>query len=245
MKLQGKVAIITGSARGIGKATALLFAKEGAKLVINSKSSRKEGEEVVAAIERGGGEAIYIEADISNEEEVKSLFEKTLNRFGKLDILVNNAGIHNPKNFLELTAKDWEKTFRVNVIGLFLCTKEAAQIMLKQRKGSIVNISSVRGLPHAGRPGNLDYSASKAAVINITKTMAKALAPDVRINAVAPGPADTRINNWKPEDMKYTYLGRLIKPEEIAKAVLFLASDESTVITGEVLVIDGGYSLKH
>jgi 3-oxoacyl-[acyl-carrier protein] reductase len=244
MRLKDKVAIVTGSAKGIGRATALAFAKEGAKLVINARSSVEEGEKVVKEIKKLGSEAVFIQADISKPKDISNLFEKTLGVYNRVDILVNNAGVHHPKNYTELTFEDWEKIFHTNVIGLFLCCQQAARIMLKQKKGKIINIASIRGLGHSARPGNVDYSASKAAVINITKSLAKALAPQINVNAVAPGPTNTQLNKWTEKDLRYSYLGRLIQPEEIAKTILFLASSDADIITGEILVVDGGYNLK-
>lgn len=244
MKLKDKVAIITGSTKGMGKATALMFAKEGAKVVINSRSEEKE-DSVRKLIEKDGGSAIFVQADISNPKDVKDLFQETVDTYGTVDILVNNAGIHNPKKFFDLTKEDWEKVLSVNLIGLFLCSQQAAKIMIDHKCGRIINTASVRGLPHCGRPGNIDYSASKAGVINFTKSLAKKLAPNIQVNAVAPGPTDTEMNNWTKKDLKFTYAGRLLQPEEIAKAIFFLASDAPSSLTGEVIVVDGGYSLKN
>ncbi|MGB6882260.1 MAG: 3-oxoacyl-ACP reductase family protein [Microgenomates group bacterium] len=243
MKLKDKVVIITGSTKGMGKATALLFAKEGAKVVINSRSEEKR-ESVREEIEKNGGVSIFVKADISIPEDVNHLFKEATDAFGTVDILVNNAGVHNPKDFFELTKEDWEKVFQVNLIGTFLCSQAAAKVMLDHKSGRIINISSVRGLPHCGRPGNIDYSASKAGVINFTKSLAKKLAPNIQVNAIAPGPTDTPMNTWRKEDLKHTYLGRLMQPEEVAKVILFLAADAPSSLTGEVIVVDGGYSLK-
>ncbi len=243
MKLKDKVAIITGSTKGMGKATALMFAKEGAKVVINSRSPEKE-DSVRKDIEKDGGSAIFIQADISNPEDVNKLFKETVDTYGTVDILVNNAGVHHPKDFFDLTKEDWDKVLSVNLVGLFLCSQKAAKIMMDHKSGRIINTASVRGLPHCGRPGNIDYSASKAGVINFTKSLAKQLAPNIQVNAVAPGPTDTEMNNWKKEDLKHTYIGRLLQPEEIAKAIFFLATDAPVSLTGEVIVVDGGYSLK-
>ncbi|MGB6839344.1 MAG: SDR family oxidoreductase, partial [Microgenomates group bacterium] len=228
---------------GMGKATALLFAKEGAKVVINSRSEEKR-ESVREEIEKNGGVAIFVKADISIPEDVNHLFKEVTDAFGTVDILVNNAGVHNPKDFFELTKEDWEKVFQVNLIGTFLCSQAAAKVMLDHKSGSIINIASVRGLSHCGRPGNIDYSASKAGVINFTKSLAKKLAPNIQVNAIAPGPTDTPMNTWRKEDLKHTYLGRLMQPEEVAKVILFLAADAPSSLTGEVIVVDGGYSLK-
>jgi 3-oxoacyl-[acyl-carrier protein] reductase len=243
MKLKDKVAIITGSSKGMGEATALLFAKEGAKIVTNSRSEEKE-ESVREEIEKAGGVAIFVKADISVPEDVKRLFKETIDAFGTVDILVNNAGLHNPKDFFELTKENWEKILHVNLIGTFLCSQRAAKIMLDHKSGRIINIASVRGLPHCGRSENIDYSASKAGVINFTKSLAKKLAPNIQVNAIAPGPTDTPMSTWTEADLKNTSLGRLLQPEEIAKVSLFLAAEAPPSLTGEVIVVDGGYNLK-
>ena len=172
------------------------------------------------------------------------MFKETIETYGTVDILVNNAGIHNPKKFFDVTKEDWEKVLSVNLIGMFLCSQRAAKIMMDHKSGRIINTASVRGLPHCGRVGNIDYSASKAGVINFTKSLAKKLAPNIQVNAIAPGPTDTEMNNWTKEDLKHTYIGRLLQPEEIAKVTLFLASEAPSSLTGEVIVVDGGYSLK-
>lgn len=249
MKFKNKVAVITGSSRGIGKATALLFAQKGAKVVVNCRTDRKRGCKVVDEIKKFGHDAVFIQADVSKSEGVKKLFQETIKVFGTVDILVNNAGIIRPKPFLELSAEDLEKTFSTNVIGVFLCAQEAAKIMLKKKQGKIINIASMRGLPHCGREGIMGYSVSKAAVINFTKTLAKELAPHINVNAVAPGFTETEMTkvldeNTRQSVIEDTYLKRFIQPEEIAKAVLYLASDDANAVTGEVLVIDSGYSLK-
>ncbi len=249
MRLKKRVAVITGSARGMGKATALLFAQEGAKVVVNDFVNVKEGKKVVAEIKETGGEAIFVQADISNPKHVKKLFAKVVKVFGTVDILINNAGIKKDQKFLDIKPRDWDNIFSVNMKGTFLCSQAAAKIMLKKKKGKILNISSFRGLPHNGREGDMHYAASKAAVINFTKTLAKELAPKINVNSVAPGPTDTEMaKTWSSKVRKKVmgsiYIKRLMQPKEIAQALLFLASDEANAITGEVLVVDGGSSLK-
>ncbi|MBU4246499.1 MAG: 3-oxoacyl-ACP reductase family protein [Nanoarchaeota archaeon] len=248
-KLEGRVAVITGSSRGIGRAIALEFAKEGAKIIINYIQSKKEAEEVVAEIKKLGSDALAMECDVSDEKQVNELISTAVKKFGKIDILINNAGIVAPKPFQELMAQDWENILRVNLIGTFLCSKAAAPHMLHQKYGKIVNVSSIRGLECCGRAGILDYSASKAGVINFTKTLAKELAPHVNVNSVAPGLTET--DQWKNKDASFvkaetekTLFKRFARPEEIAKAALFLASDDSSYITGDVLIVDGGYHLR-
>ena len=247
-KLDNKVAIVTGSGRGIGKATALLFAKEGAKVVVNYIKSKKEADDVVNQIKKLGSEAIAVQCDVSQENQVKSMVEKTIDKFGRIDILVNNAGIVNEKEALDLSFKDWEKTLHTNLIGTFLVSKFVVPYMKKQKSGKIINIASIRGLDHAGRAGVLDYSASKAGVINLTKTLAKELGPAITVNSVSPGWTKTEMNlglqkDFVKEETKNIPLKRFAEPEEIAKAVLFLASPDADYITGQNLVVDGGRSL--
>lgn len=244
MRLKDKVVVITGSTKGMGKATALLFAKEGAKLVINSRSEEKKEDSVTALIKKLGGDVIFVRADITKPKEVEHLFKETKDAFGTVDVLINNAGVHNPKDFFKLTFEDWEKILHTNLIGTFLCSQKAAKIMLDHKSGRIINIASVRGLPHSGRPENIDYSASKAGVISFTKSLAKLLAPNIQVNAIAPGPTDTPMSTWTEAELKNTYLGRLLQPEEIARVSLFLAAEAPPSLTGEVIVVDGGYNLK-
>jgi len=219
------------------------------KLVVNYSKSKKEADEVVDEIKKLGSEVISIKCDVSKEKEVKEMINESIHRFGRIDILVNNAGIMASKSFPELTFKDWEKTLRVNLIGVFLCSQAVVPYMLKQKYGKIINISSIRGLEHCGRRGISDYNASKAGVINFTKTLAKELAPFINVNSVAPGWVETEMNKkidpgLRENETEKTYLKRFAQPEEIATAILFLASDNASYITGQTLVVDGGYSLK-
>jgi 3-oxoacyl-[acyl-carrier protein] reductase len=248
MKLKNKVAVITGSSRGMGKAIALLFSQEGARVVVNYRSNKEEGEKVVAEIKQAGGEAVLIQADLAKPEDIRRLFFETLKTYQTMDILVNNAGIEKPMPFLKLTPEDVDRVLAVNVRALFLTSQEAIKIMQQKTGGKIINTASVRGLDHMGRVNNIDYSASKAAVINFTKTLAKLVAPRITVNAVAPGPTETDMaKTWTEEEKQKKIneirLGRLIQPSEIAQAVLFLASPQADGITGEILVVDGGYSL--
>lgn len=248
MRLKGKVCLITGSSRGIGKATAVKFAANGASVVVNYRANENEANEVVLEIKRLGVKAIAVKADVSVPFEVKNMFKTALEEFGKIDVLVNNAGVDRPKPFLDLTLSDWEETFRVNLYGAFLCSQEAAKIMLERGGGKILNTVSVRGLSYCGRRGNIVYSASKAAMLSFTKTLAKELAPAIRVNGVSPGPSNTDISRvWDSETREAaindSYLKRLVEPEDIANAFVFLASDESNAMTGEVIIVDGGYNL--
>ncbi|MBU0976223.1 MAG: SDR family NAD(P)-dependent oxidoreductase [Patescibacteria group bacterium] len=245
MKLKDKVAIITGSSRGIGRATAILFTKEGAKVVINCKENVEKAEEVLEEIGKENG--IVVQADVSREDEVKKLISEGVNRFGRIDILVNNAGeILRPGDW-KSDVKTWKRTLDVNLTSAWLMIREAAPIMQKQESGSIVNLTSTVGL--LGSQFVLAYGVSKLGVINITKSMAKELAPHIRVNAIAPSNVMTDMTKGAGEELiekfrQNTPLKRIAEPEELANTILFLASDDASYITGEVLVVDGGYSLK-
>lgn len=241
-----KVVLITGSSRGIGKAIALKFAEKGAKVIVNYVNSKKEAEEVVKKIEEIGSEAITIKCDVSKEDEVKKMVKESVDKFGKIDVLVNNAGIIFDVPFENKTVDQWKRTLDVNLIGTFLCTKYVVEEMSKQKSGNIINISSTNGIDTYDSE-SIDYDASKAGVNIFTKCMAKELAPNIRVNCIAPGWVDTDINKDLPKDYveeekKRICLKRFGKPEEIAKVALFLASDESSFMTGSIVVVDGGYN---
>ena len=245
MKLKNKIAIITGASKGIGKSTALLFAKEGAKIVINYSSSEKEALSIVDEIKEIGSEAIAVKCDVANENEVKEMIQHTIGKFGKIDILVNNAGVVFDAPFFERTVEQWKKTMDVNLLGTFLCSKYASEQMLKNDNGKIVNISSTNGIDSFS-PEAMDYDASKAGVIMLTRDLAKELAPKIQVNSIAPGWVDTEMNKDLPQDfikeeIEKIYLKRFAKPEEIAKSILFLVSDDASYITGSTLKVDGGY----
>ena len=248
MRLEDKAALITGGGRGIGAATAFLFAEEGARVGI--VDIRDEGlKEVAAQAKQKGFEFKTFGADVSKKDQIERVMEEFIQGFGRIDVLVNNAGIAISRPFLEKSVEDWVKTLDVNLIGVFLCSQSAARYMVEQRSGKIINISSIRGIDHCGREGIMDYSASKAAVINLTKTMAKELAPYINVNTVAPGHTATEMTKSLPEEIKRnmiegSYLKRMAEPEDIAKAILFLASNDADFITGQVLLVDGGFSLK-
>ena len=246
MRFKNKVVIVTGSSRGIGKATAILFAKEGAKVVVNDSLLNDEAKSVVSEIKKLGSDAIAVKCDVSDEIQVKQMVEKTIKTFGKIDILVNNAGVVFDTIFKEKTVKQWKKTLEVNLIGTFICSKYVAKYMIKQKNGIIVNVSSTNGI-NSLSPDCMDYDASKAGVINPTKNLANELAPTIRVNSVAPGWVETSMNKDLPqefidEETKNIYLKRFAKPKEIAKSILFLASDDASYITGSILKVDGGYS---
>ena len=247
MKLKDKVTIVTGSSSGIGEAIAILFAKEGSKVVVNCKTNIESAKKVVNKIKENNGEAFYVKADVSKTEDVNKLFEETLKMYGTVDILINNAGIARVKDFLESNKQDWINDFNDNFFGAVLCSKEAAKIMIKKGSGKILNTSSIRGLDGTGREGVMPYSCAKAAVINFTKTLAKQLAPKIQVNSVAPGfvktpPFDEVSQEMKDDFISKSYLKRWIMPKEIAEAFLYLSTADAA--TGEVLVIDAGYTLK-
>lgn len=248
MRLRDKATLITGGGRGIGATTALLFAAEGARVGI--LDLREEGlKEVAAKATQKGFELKTFTGDVSRKDQIERVMEEFIREFRRIDVLVNNAGIAISKPFFERTVEDWVKTLEVNLIGVFLCSQVAAPYMLKQKSGKIINISSIRGIDHCGREGVVDYSASKGAVINLTKTMAKELAPHINVNTVAPGHTNTEMTKSLPEEVRRnmiegSYLKRLAEPEDIAKAILFLASNDADFITGQILLVDGGFSLK-
>ncbi len=241
-KLADRVAIVTGGSRGIGRATAIALATEGAKVVVNYARSSDAAEEVVAEITAAGGEAIAVGADVSQAEEVDNLIKQTLDKFSRIDVLVNNAGITRDNLLMRIKPADWQAVIDLNLTGVFLCTKAVTKKMLKQRSGRIINVASVAG--QMGNPGQANYSAAKAGVIGFTKTVAKELASrGVTVNAVAPGFIATDMtNDLKSEDIiKFIPLGRYGKPEEIAGMIRFLAADPAAAyITGQVFNVDGG-----
>lgn len=245
MKLKNRVAIITGASRGTGKATALLFAKEGAKVVVNYFSSSEKANEVVSQIKEIGSEAIAVKCDVSDEDQVKGLISQAIKEFGRIDILVNNAGIVFDVAFNKRTVEQWKKTFDVNVLGVFLCSKYASEQMKENHTGKIINISSTSGM-NSFEPESIDYDSSKAGVVALTKGLAKELAPEIQVNSVAPGWVDTDMNIDLPKDyiakeLESIYLKRMAKPEDIAKVILFFASSDADYVTGSTLVVDGGH----
>jgi 3-oxoacyl-[acyl-carrier protein] reductase len=240
--LKDQVAIVTGASRGIGRAIALQLASQGAKVVVNYASSSTAADEVVAEITAAGGEAIALQADVSQENQVDTLIKTTLEKFQRVDILVNNAGITRDTLLLRMKLEEWQAVIDLNLTGVFLCTKVVSKIMLKQRSGRIINIASVAG--QMGNPGQANYSAAKAGVIGFTKTVAKELSSrGITVNAVAPGFITTDMTSDIKADgiLQYIPLGRFGKPEEIAGMVRFLASDPAAAyITGQVFNVDGG-----
>lgn len=251
MRLAGKVAVITGAASGIGRATAALFAREGARLVL-ADVNEQTGEELAETFRAQGGEAVFVQTDVTSEADVQRMVAAAVERFGRLDILFNNAGIVRRSPVAECTLEEWEQVFAVNVRGVFLGCKHAVPVMQKQGGGVIVNTGS--GASFIASPNSPAYTASKGAVLQLTKQVAVDYAKDgIRVNAVCPGVVDTPLmapafaRGGDTEAGKAAFaakhpLGRLAKADEVAKAVLFLASDESSFSTGSALMVDGGYT---
>jgi NAD(P)-dependent dehydrogenase (short-subunit alcohol dehydrogenase family) len=238
-RLDGKVAIITGGGQGIGRAITLTFAREGARVVVADVRT-ETARQTVQDVEGIGGEALMVQTDVTKGEDAWRMVEATLGRFGQVDVLVNNAGIFSIYSTETCPEEEWDRIFRVNVKGVFLCCRAVIGPMRARKTGAIVNLSSL-----AAKTGGLSasppYSASKAAVACYTWSLAKELAPHVRVNAVAPGIIDTEMTRSHPAELvARTPLERKGTPQEVAHAVLFLASDESSFITGEVMNVNGG-----
>ncbi len=244
MHLDGKVAIITGASRGIGRSVAIELAKLGAKVVINYAGNEAAAEEVKNIIVAAGGQGIVIKADVGDVEAVDAMVKETISTFGKIDILVNNAGITRDNLLMRMKEEDWDAVMNINLKGVFVCTKAVSRIMMKQRAGKIINMTSVVGL--MGNAGQANYAAAKAGVIGFTKSMAKELASrGITVNAIAPGFISTDMtavlsDQVKTELTEKIPAGRLGSPEDVAAAVTFLASDSANYITGQTLNVDGG-----
>jgi len=244
MILSGKVALVTGASRGIGRAIALRLSAEGAKIAVNYAGNTAAAEEVKAAIEKNGGTALLIQTDVSDAAAAAEMVARVHEELGGLDILVNNAGITRDTLLLRMKDEDFDAVINTNLKGVYACTKAAAKLMTKQRSGRIVNLTSVVG--EIGNVGQTNYAAAKAGVIGFTKAAAKELAPrGVTVNAVAPGFIDTDMtavlkDNIREKIVQGIPLGALGKPEHVADAVLFLVSDAASYITGQTLNVDGG-----
>ena len=247
LSLENRVAVVTGASRGIGRAIALELAHRGAVLAVNYNSSAAAANEVVAQIATDGGQAVAVQADVSDSGQAQTLVKTAIKALGGLDILVNNAGIIRDNVIMLMKEDDWDDVIDNNLKGTFNCSKAAVRHMMRKRYGRIINITSVAG--QMGNPGQTNYSASKAGQIGFTKALAREIAPrNVTVNAVAPGYVETDILANVPEDTKETILqltplGRTATPEEVAYAVAFLASDQAAYITGQVLGVNGGLAM--
>ena len=243
-KLDGKVALVTGASRGIGRAIAIALAKEGATVAVNYAGNTEKAESVVREIREFGSEALAIQADVTNADSVTAMIKTVTEEFGKIDILVNNAGITRDNLLMRMKEEDWDSVINTNLKGVFLCTKAVSRQMMKQRKGRIINISSVVGV--SGNAGQANYVAAKSGVIGLTKTSAKELAArGITVNAIAPGFIETDMTNALTEEvseqlLQQIPLGRFGSPEDVAQTAIFLASEEAAYITGQTIQVDGG-----
>ena len=247
MKNVEKTALVTGASRGIGKAIALALASRGFAVALNYGGSQAAAEEVKKEIEEAGGKAFTLQGDVSKGEDVDRIFKRVKEEFGSLDVLVNNAGINRDALLIRMKEENFDEVISTDLKSVFLTTKAAAMMMMRKKKGSIINISSVVGL--MGNMGQANYAAAKAGVIGLTKSSAKELASrNIRVNAVAPGFIETAMTDGIPEKIREGMiasipLGRMGQAEDVAKAVCFLASEESSYMTGQVLVVDGGMTM--
>ena len=244
MLLDGKVALVTGASRGIGRAIALRLASEGASVAVNYAGNVKAAEEVKAEIEKLGGKALLVQADVADGAAVDAMVKAVVETFGTIDILVNNAGITRDGLLMRMKEEDWDAVMNTNLKGIFSCTKAVSRLMMKKRYGRIVNMSSVVGI--TGNAGQTNYGAAKAGVIGFSKSAARELASrGITVNMVAPGCINTDMTAVLPDKVKEAMvadipLGKVGEPENVADAVLFLVSDQASYITGQVLKVDGG-----
>jgi len=249
MRLKDKIAVVTGSSRGVGRAVALGFAKEGAKVVINYTSNEKAAEQVVGSIQSMGGEALSVKADVAQKSDVDKLIGTAIATFGGLDILVNNAGFTRPAMMVKMTEEQWDQVVDIHLKGAFLCSQAAANHMKKKNCGKIINVTSVAGL--VGTVGQINYSAAKGGIISMTKSIARELARyNVCANVISLGIVATDMTETirADEKLREIYMNRILlkrfaEAEDISPAFVFLASDESNYITGQLLCVDGGYGM--
>ena len=249
MRLKDKIALVTGSSRGVGRAVALGFAKEGAKVAVNYTSNEKAAKEVVEAIESMGSKAVAIKADVAQKPDAENLVATTIDTFGGLDILVNNAGFTRPALMIKMTEDEWDQVVDVHLKGAFLCSQAAALHMKEQKSGKIINVMSVAGL--VGTVGQINYSAAKGGILSMTKSMARELARySICANVISLGIVATDMTEKirSDEKLKEIYMNRILlkrfaEPDDISPAFVFMASDESNYITGQLLCVDGGYGM--
>jgi len=249
MRLKDKVALVTGSSRGVGKSITLAFAKEGAKVMVNYTSNEKAANEVLETIQKMGGQAKVFKADVAKKAEAQALVQATVDAFGGLDILVNNAGFTRPAMMLKMTEEQWNAVVDIHLKGVFLCTQAAAPHMIAKNSGKIINVTSVAGV--VGTVGQINYSAAKGGVISMTKSMARELARNnICANVICLGivPTDMSEKITTDEKLKEIYMNRILlkrfgEPEDITPAFVFLASDEASYITGQLIAVDGGYGM--
>ncbi|SHF50750.1 3-oxoacyl-[acyl-carrier-protein] reductase [Ornithinibacillus halophilus] len=242
--LKGKNALVTGASRGIGRAIAIELAKQGANVAVNYAGSEAKAQAVVEELEALGVKAMKLQADVADEESVKAMVKEVVTQFGSLDILVNNAGITRDNLLMRMKEAEFDQVINTNLKGVFVCTKAVTRQMMKQRAGRIVNVASIVGV--SGNPGQANYVAAKAGVIGLTKTTAKELASrNILVNAIAPGFISTDMTDELTDEQKEAMLamiplGKLGKPEDVAKVVRFLTSEDANYITGQTIHIDGG-----
>jgi 3-oxoacyl-[acyl-carrier protein] reductase len=249
VRLKDKVALVTGSSRGVGRAIALAYAKEGASVVVNYSTNEQAGQEVVREIEDGGGKAILVKANVANAAEAEKLVEKGIETFGGLDILVNNAGLSKPAMLLKMTEEQWDTVVDIHLKGAFFCTQFAARHMTEKNWGKIINVTSVAGI--VGTVGQINYASAKGGLLSFTKSAARELARNnICVNVICLGIVSTDMTEKirTDEKLKEIYMNRILlkrfaEPDDIAPAFVFLGSDEASYITGQLFCVDGGYGM--
>ncbi|TDQ42389.1 3-oxoacyl-[acyl-carrier-protein] reductase [Aureibacillus halotolerans] len=245
--MNGKSAIVTGGSRGIGAAIALQLAKAGANVVVNYAGSKEKAEAIAAQCKELGVDAFAYKANVADSDEVAAMIKETVATFGSVDVLVNNAGITRDNLLMRMKEDEWDDVITINLKGVFVCMKAVTRQMMKQRSGRIINVSSIVGV--TGNPGQVNYTASKSGVIGMTKTVAKELASrNITVNAIAPGFIETEMTESLGEEVSQALLAqiplaRFGQPEDVAKAILYLASEDAAYITGQVLHVDGGMAM--